>query len=318
LADPNLGEVAATVFENVVARDPADNVFTSQALLNILKQNGGFVKEDGGSQFEEPLMYSENTTTKFMAEMDMIDTTRVPVFDAARFPQRIVGSTIVFSQLEKERASGDHQKIELVSKKVENGKNSMWAFINRGLYADGSTANSFGGLALLVSSTPTTGTVGGINRANFPFWRNRQTAGTKTTNAFDNLRGAMRTLYNSCSKGAAMEHPEWYLFDQTSMEGYESTLTVNERFTDKTKGDGGFANDALLFKGAKVLFDEDMPSATGFVLQPRNLKFRYFQWCKAFPEVVPANQLIEVTKLMTIGNMTLNNPRRLGVITAIS
>jgi hypothetical protein len=314
--DPNLGEVAATTFENVVSSDPTDNVFTSQALLNIFKQNGGFVKEDGGNQFEEPLMYSENTTMKFVAEMDTLDTTRIPVFDAARFAQRIVAGTIVFSQLEKERASGDHQKIQLVAKKVENGKNSMWAVINRALYADGTLANTFGGLAALVSSTPTTGTVGGINRANFPFWRNRQVSGAGT--AFSILRASMRTVYNSCSKGAAVEHPEWFLFDQASFEGYEGTLTVNERFTDKSKGDGGFANDALLFKGAKVLFDEDMPAATGFALQPRNLKFRYLQWCKAFPAVDPANQLIEVTKLMTIGNMTINNPRRLGVITAIA
>jgi hypothetical protein len=250
--------------------------------------------------------------------MDTLSTNRVPVFDAARFPHRLVGNTTVFSELEKARASGEHQKIELVAKKVENSLSSMWAFINRGLYGDGTAPNSFGGLALLVSSTPTTGTVGGINRANFPFWRNRQTAGTLSSTAFDNLRGAMRSSYNSCSKGAAAEHPDWYLFDQTSFQGYEATLIPNERFLDKSKGDGGFANKGLMFKDAMTLFDEDMPSATGFVLQARNLKFRYLQWCKKFDEVTPANQFIGVIKTLTIGNMTINNPRRLGVITAIS
>jgi hypothetical protein len=314
--EPNLGELGATVFENVVSSDPADNVFTSQNLLNLFKGSNGFVKEDGGSQFEEPLMYSENTTMKFVAEMDTLDTTRIPVFDAARFPHRILAGTIVFSELEKARASGDHQKIELVAKKVENGKMSHFAAINRALYADGTAPNSFGGLALLVSSTPTTGTVGGINRANFPFWRNRQISGAGT--AFSILRASMRTIYNSCSKGAAAEHPDMFLFDQTSFEGYEGTLTTNERFTTKDKGDGGFASDALLFKGAKVTFDEDMPAATGYALQTRNLKFRYLQFARAFPAVDPANQLISVTKLMTIANMTINNPRREGVITAIA
>ena len=41
-------------------------------------------------------------------------------------------------------------------------------------------------------------------------------------------------------------------------------------------------------------------------------------WAKAFPPVDPANQTAEVVKLMTIGNMSINNPRRLGVITSIS
>jgi hypothetical protein len=67
-----------------------------------------------------------------------------------------------------------------------------------------------------------------------------------------------------------------------------------------------------------VTFDEDGPSATGYVLNDRNLFFRYLQWMKAFPAVDPANQFAEVVKILTIGQATINNPRRLGVITSIS
>lgn len=320
MPDPNLGQVTASVFERVVRRKPEDNVFTSQALLNLLKQNGGFSKEPGGALIEETLMYAENTTIRSYSDLETLDTTRVDVFDAARFNWKEIAGTIVYSELEKARASGEEAKFALIDQKVENGKQSMFAVINRQMYSDGTGNGSkdIGGLALLVSSTPTTGTVGGINRALFPFWRNRQTAGTKTTAAFDNLRGAMRTVYNSSSKGAYEEHPQWLIFDQTSFEGYESTLTTNERFTDKSSGDGGFKNEVLKFKGAKVTFDEDCPSGTGYVLNGRNIKFRYLVWAKAFPPVDPANQTAEIVKLMTIGNMSINNPRRLGVITSIT
>ncbi len=320
MADPNVGEVTATVFERVVARDPADNVFNSQLLLNILKENDGFSQEPGGALIEETLMYAENTTFKSYSDLETLDTTRIPVFDAARFNWKEVAGTIVYSELEQARCSGDEAKIDLVAKKVMNGKNSLFAVTNRMMYSDG-TGNGgkdIAGLALLVSSTPTTGTVGGINRAVFPFWRNRQTSGANSGTAYNQLRGAMRTIYNSCSKGAADEHPDWYIFDQTSFEGFESTLITNERVTSKSDGDGGFKNTVLAFKGAKCTFDEDAPSATGYVLQARNLKFRYLRWAKAFPAIEPANQTAEVVKILTIGNMSINNPRRLGVITSIS
>jgi len=55
----------------------------------------------------------------------------------------------------------------------------------------GNSSKDLGGLQFLISTTPTTGTVGGINRATFSFWRNQQTSGAKTTTAFDNLRASM-------------------------------------------------------------------------------------------------------------------------------
>jgi hypothetical protein len=319
MANPNLGQVAATVFERSVSRNPADNVFTSQQLLKFIQGGNGFKKEPGGRLVEEPLMYSENSSFHSYSATGVLDTTQYDVFDAARFDWSLPAcGTIVFTEHEKLMASGSEAKIDLVARKVDNAKQSAMAVLNRMLYGDGTGNGGLNclGLAALVSSTPTTGTVGGINRAVFPFWRNRQTAGTNTGTAFNQLRGAMRTVYNNCSKGAADEHPTIFIFQQTDYEGYESTLTTNERFTSKEVGDGGF--QVLKFKGAKVTFDEDCTTATGYVLNDRNLFFRYLAWMKTFPGVDPANQLIEVVKIMTDGQATINNPRRLGVITAIS
>jgi hypothetical protein len=319
MAAPNIGQTAATVFERVTSRNPADNIFTSMQLLKFIQGGNGFKKEPGGRLFEEPLMYAENSSFRSYGETETLDTTRYDVFDSARFDivQPVCG-TIVFSELEKLQASGSEAKIELVARKVDNAKQTALAVLNRMAYGDGTGNGGLNclGLAALVSSTPTTGTVGGISRDLFAFWRNRQTAGTNTGTAFNALRGAMRTVYNNTSKGAGDEHPTIFIFDQASYEGYEGTLTTNERFTSKDVGEGGF--QVLKFKGAKATFDEDCPSATGYVLNDRNLFFRYLAWMKAYPAVDPANQLMEVVKIATVGQFTINNPRRLGVITAIS
>ena len=275
MADPNIGQITATTFELSTSRDPADNVFTSQALLNLIKGGKGFKKESGGSLVEEPIEYAENTTFRSYGELDVLDTTRVDVFDAARFEwKQPACGTIVFSELEKLRCAGESAKIDLVARKVDNAKNTAMAVLNRMMYADGSGNGGLdcNGLAILVSSTPTTGIVGGINRGTFAFWRNRQTAGTNSGTAFNELRGAMRTIYNNCSKGAAAEHPTNFIFDQTSFQGYEGTLTQNERFTTKAEGEGtglGLSISQGIVKehGGRIMLSSEEGRGSTFTVQ---------------------------------------------------
>ena len=76
-----------------------------------------------------------------------------------------------------------------------------------------------GGLQLLVPATTTSGTVGGINRANFSWWSNKSAAGTLSTAAYDNLRASMRSVYNQCSNGVAGDHPTFAVTTRTVFEG---------------------------------------------------------------------------------------------------
>jgi hypothetical protein len=63
--------------------------------------------------------------------------------------------------------------------------------------------------------------------------RNQQTSGAQTTTAFDNLRAAMRSIYNLCSNGITDQHPSFGVTTRTVFEGFEGLLLANERFTDK-------------------------------------------------------------------------------------
>lgn len=171
MADPNLGQVAASVWESVIGKKPSDNIFTSRALFYFLGDKGFKEESDGGRLFEMSLMYAENTTFKSYSENEELDTSRIDVFDAARYEQKIVAGTVVYSELEKLRAAAANRKFDVIAEKLENGKDSMIAAINRQCWSDG-TGNSskdIAGVQHIISTTPTTGTVGGINRATFSF-----------------------------------------------------------------------------------------------------------------------------------------------------
>lgn len=326
MPDPQLGQVAASVWESVIGKKPSDNIFTSRALFYFLGEKGFKEQTDGGRLIEHSLMYAENSTFKSYSETEDLDTTRVDVFDAARFEWKITAGTIVYSELERLRAAAASRKFDVIAEKLENGKESLIAAMNRQAWSDG-TGNGgkdIGGMQLIISTTPTTGTVGGINGASFSWWRNRQNSGAQTSTAFDNLRSAMRTTFNQCSNGGVENVPTAWGTTRTVFEGYESLLVANERYAkDGSKsrgGDAGFDNDALMFKGAKGFYDEDAPAGNLYFFNPKFLKFNYLKggWMVMKPGVEPANQLSNVHRSFTMGNMGSNNRRRLGVVSAIT
>jgi hypothetical protein len=160
------------------------------------------------------------------------------------------------------------------------------------------------------------GTTGGINRANFSFWRNQQTSGAKTTSVGDNLRASWRSVYNLCSNGVAGEHPKFIETDRATFEVYEGLLLANERFTSKETADGGFKNEVMKFKGAMVAYGPNPPSGFAYFMNPEFIKLAYQKghWYKAGETVEPANQTVKVFKVHTICNLIVTNMRMLGVV----
>jgi hypothetical protein len=334
MPDPNLGQVTATAWENQIGKKPNDNIYNSRAFFFSLAGGGdaglkkgvgfeGREAANGGRVFDFPLEYATNSTFKSYSEMETLDTTRVDVFDAARYDWKLCAGTVVWSDLEELRAAGESGKIDLIAGKLESGKNSHINSMNQQLLGDG-TGNGgkdMSGIKQIIAAAPTSGTVGGINRANFSFWRNKQTSATGTN--FDTLRAGMRSIYNQCSRGGMIDAPTAALTTRTVFQGYESLLLPNERFTVENKannGQGAFENASLKFKGASIFYDEDLDTDNLYFYNPKFLKLIYLKgaWMKMKDRIEPANQLAVIQRVFTVGNLATNNSRRLGVVTAIT
>jgi len=327
MADINQGQLIASAWEKVIGKEPNDNIFTSRALFQALGEKGFKEEADGGRLIEFTLETSENSTFKSYDEMDTLDTTRINVFDCARYEWKTHAGTVVFSDLEKLRVQARSGKFDYVEEKLNNAKDSHIADLNRAAYGDG-TGNggkNIEGLSKLIPTTPTSGSVGQINRATYAFWRSRAASGAKTTTAFDNLRSSFRSVYNQCTNGGSEHAPSAILTARPVFEGFEGALIGLERYNnDGTKSRGaavGFKNSALKFKDADVFYDEDcLPADSAYFLNPKFLKIAYLKgaWMKMKDPVEPSNQLSIVYKLFTMANMGTNNARRLGVVHGIT
>lgn len=319
MAVPNDGQRVASNWELVVKTKPEDQIHDDYWLFKKLSQGNGFVGRSGGDFITCPIEYALNTTVASYSDLDIISTTRVDTFDRFEAEWKEQAGTYVLSDLEADRNAGEGQVFDLRNAKLEGLRNSIKEHMNRMLYSDGTGNNSkdFIGLQGLVKTAPSSGTIQGVDIGTYSFARNQQTSGAKTTSAFDNLRAAMRSIYNLCSNGISSDHPTFAVTTRTVFEGYEGLLIANEQFTEKGEGEGAF--QTLKFKGIPISFDNDCPSGNLYFLNPKFLKLVYKQgaWMKAQPEQRPVNQTAGVVLIRTMGNLFTTNPRRLGVVTAI-
>lgn len=315
---------------------PTDNYFNSRALffslagggMKGLKSGAGFQgkqSSSGGRLFEYTLQYAPNTNFHSYGQYAQLDLAWIPVFDAARFDIKTAAGTVNWTDLEIAKCQDPNAKIDIIDDKLQNGKDSHIDDMNKQLLGVATTSvDNIVPITDMISATPSSSlVVGGINQQTWTFWRNKQTSGAQTLSAYDNLRPAMRSIYNQCSRGGLLEHPTAVLFRRQEFEGYESTLLPQERFTtaDKDKnGQGAFNNDVLKFKGAEAFYDEDLGSATAYFYNPKYLKIAFLKgyWMKLRDRIEPVNQLTSSQAIRTHWAFTTDQRRRLGCVTSIS
>lgn len=321
MADVNDGQVVTEAWEAYVSQDPVDNIFARHYALEQLRQNGSFEKQSGRAVLHI-LEYALNNTVKWMSEYETLDVTAQTTFDETEYAWKIIGGDVPMSWFETAITANGAGKFDLMAKKVDNLKKTIEETINTACFADGTGTNSkeAGGLQYLVSSTPTTGTVGQINRATFSFFRNQQASGAKTSTAFDNLKSGLEGIYNSCSNGIGEENPTWAVTTQTVFQGFMGLLVAQERYDrigNSDKAVSGFKGQTAQFKDIPIGYDAACPSGVAYILNNRNLHLVYAIWMKA-DDQTPSNQFAKVFKTMTQCNLTSDNPRRLGCLTAIT
>lgn len=316
MADPNLGQTVASSWEAVVGTKPEDNIHADYFFLTKMEKLAA-KPLSGGRTINGPIEYAENTTVAAYSDTDPISTTRIDVFDEYQFDWAEYGGTAVISELEKGKNAGQGEKFALLPAKLDSLRNSLRGLINADLLGTKS-GKELVGIQDIIATTPTSGTVGGINRGTYSFWRNQYTTAAASSAAFDNLRAAMRSIYNSCSNGISGDHPNVIVTTQTVFQGFEGLLIANERFTEKGVGEGAF--ETLKFKGAEISFDADCLAAAMYFVNTKYLKLAYKKgrWFRGRPAVQPANQTVDIFLVDTMCQLITSNPRRLGCITSIS
>ncbi|KGM35711.1 phage major capsid protein [Inquilinus limosus] len=315
MASPNLTEIVTTTLRNR-SKKLADNVTKNNAALLRLEQKGNARPADGGRTLVEELEYAENGTFQYYSGYELLDVSPSDVFSAAEFDWKQAAVNVTISGLEgRIQNAGREKVIPLLAKRIKNAEKTMTNGIALGVYADGtgSAGKEIGGLKLLVADDPTTGTVGGINRATWSFWRNQvqsEAVFDKTT-----VQHNMNLLWLKCMRGR--DKVDLILADNNAYTNYLESLQPIQRITNAKMADAGFTN--LEYLGAPVVVDGAQgggcPANHMYFLNTDYLYYRPHSDTNMVPmeEVRAINQDATVQAILWAGNMTLSNASLQGV-----
>ncbi len=254
--NPSIDDIVATTIENR-SKKAADNCTRNNALLAELDKRGNtrsYSPIDGGTTIWEELEYALNSTANWYSGYEVLNISPQQIFTAGVFQIRQCAVAVSVSGLEELQNAGEERMIELIGGRVSNAERSLETLVSTGLYSDGTVPKSIGGLQQLISKTPTTGVVGGIDPATWVFWRNIKfdavvDGGAAASPA--NMRGDMDTVANQLIRGT--DKVDLILADNNYWEFYNQALQAIQRTEEVKTGETGF--EYLKYRSAKVVLD---------------------------------------------------------------
>lgn len=261
MADVGLGQVVTTT-GRARSKVLKNATLDSQPVLAAMKEVGGIRRIDGGRTVVEEAKSGQNSSVAWVGEAGSVSLADSKVLDAAEFNWSYQLGSVVWTLAERLKNSGssDTKIIDVVAGKFDVLEDTMKNYFHEGVLSNGTGTGGLqlGGLAALVSTTPTTGTVGGIDRsnANAAWFRNQKfdTANDWSDGAVDasNVKRFLDKGLNATAKNSKLNATVGIL-GQTHFEALtQATQAIQVISNENSTGKVGF--DKLVYRGVPMYF----------------------------------------------------------------
>lgn len=318
-------EIVTTTLRNRTGK-LADNVTKQNALLSRLKKRGKVKPVAGGRTIVQELEYAENGTFKRYSGYESLNIAPSDVFTGAEYNYAQAAVAVSISGLEMLQNNGEAAIIDLLGSRVANAERTLMNNIALDCYSDGTAdgGRQIGGLQLLVSTTPNSGTVGGIDASTTvgSFWRNiafssATNGGAAATSG--NIQSYMNRVYVQLVRGA--DAVDLIVADNNYFRLYLESLQAIQRIQSDEMAQAGF--QTLKYMGADVVLDGGYgggaPTNRMYFLNTNYIYFRPHTDRNFVPigdDRFAVNQDAMVKLIGFAGNMTCSNRFLQGVLSA--
>jgi hypothetical protein len=324
-ANSAITDIIATTIQSR-SGELADNLTENNAILQRLNSKGNVRPFSGGNVILEELMYNDENTdnANSYSGYEVLNIAPDSPISAAQYKIAQYADAVTMSGLEMLQNSSKEAIIDLLDGRMQVSEARLLNRISGDLYLDG-TGNggkNLDGLAAAVSTTPTTGTYGGINRANWTFWQNQKVGSVNITPGSSTLLAKMTELAIKQVRGT--DKADLIVADNNMYAAYIASLQAIQRIASEESGAAGFAS--LKFYGGGTSADvvlgggygNQAPSNTMFFMNTNYIFFRPHKERNFVPiggERQAINQDAIVKLYGWAGNLTTSNSFLQGVLT---
>jgi hypothetical protein len=330
-ANSSISDIIAT---NIQSRtgELADNVTNNNALLRRLKDRGNVKTFSGGNVILQEIMYNDSTTnnTNSYSGYEVLNVSQNSPISSAQFSITQYAAAVSISGLEMIQNSGKEAIIDLLDGRMMVAEAQLANRIGADIYTDG-TGNSgknITGLGAAVPDAPSTGTYGGINRANYSFWRSQKYSGVTDGGAAvtaSNIQSYMDSLAVQLIRGT--DKPDLIVADSNYYRLYLQSMQSIQRVTDGGNSTQGAGFASLKYYGAGMASDVVLDGGIGSAATANHMWFLNTKYLMFRPHVdrnfVPiggerqaVNQDAIVKLIGWAGNLTSSGPQFCGVLIA--
>lgn len=244
----------------------------ANALMAWVFANDRVEYEDGGHEITNPLTVGRNQNVGSYAYYGTLPVAQTNEFTTVKYGWSRFAGTVIISDQEEDENQGEAAIFKLMKAKMEVLETSIQEKFSEYLYGAGAGTDP-NGLANLIPDDPSTGSLGGIDRATETQWR---------TSAFDyngsidstNIEEAMDdTLLDLTVKN---DRPNICIMGRNLYRTYRQAVrdkmvvNLNEGKSGKRMFDLGFRG--VSHDGVTILFDEDCPVNKAYFINDKYLR----------------------------------------------
>jgi len=267
----NLEEaVVTTLFDQ--SEEIADAVMHHNPVLAALQEQGLVRRISGGYELRKPIMYNDTQVGGFYSGYSSFNLDAIDDITAFRFAIKQVYEPMSISGRERRANRDEAQLLDLVQSKMEATIARLKNTVSTSLRGDGtgSSGLEFDGLKKAISTSPTSGTYGSIDRTSNTFAQN---VAVNVTLSASNVQEQITDAISRVTRGDEM--PDLGIMDRTAWKYLHSSLTAIQRIQLPTKkAVAGFR--ALEYDGCSFVFDGGYDSAVLETNSCRLLNTKYF------------------------------------------
>lgn len=242
-------------------------------LTSFLFEKKRIVFEDGGHELTNPLVVGRNPNIASYSYYDELPVNQTNEFTKVRYGFSRVAGTVIVSQQEEDENMSESAVVKIVEGKLETLKISIQERFQDYFYGLGEGKNP-NGLGLLIPDDPTTGVVGGIDRAEHPEWRtlSYQFNGGLSK---DNISQAFRGVFLDMQAGKAKK-PDGIIVGRNIYDMYadflesKSSLAASGFGVLTSTADFGF--EALKYGNVPVMYDPSCPDDKAYLINTQYLR----------------------------------------------
>jgi len=285
-------------------------------------------KKSGGSRIEQPITYKYKTQGGWYSGIEVLNTALENTRTRAYWDWKQLYEPLVFDNMEIFKNSGgeDIKIVDLMKQEAQEVRESLRNNFATSLYSDGTGDDNkeLTGLDAAIDDGTNVTIYGGITIGNYSWWAAQYTAVSAAISW-----AAVATMYDSCASGT--DAPSIGVTTPAIWTDFEALLEPNVRYNFQANGypkfDGGI-QDAVLFRGMKIISDEYCTSGEMNFINDRYMKFviaskhpKYATDANGFTTTdlkEPSDQDGQVGFLLWWGNLTNSRPNRNGRLVSIS